>query len=71
MLLAPLLLARDGNVYVRDLHERNAELARAYPGRALFLLRPPSALSGIAPAFYPLSRDSLLAASKLLVTAHH
>ena len=71
MLLAPLLLARDGNVYVRDLHERNAELARAYPGRALFLLRQPSAFSGIAPAFYPLSRDSLLAASKLLVTAHH
>ena len=70
MLLAPLLLARDGNVYVRDLHERNAELAREYPGRPLFLLRPPSALSGIAPAFYPLSRDSLLAASKLLVTAH-
>lgn len=69
-LLAPLLLARDGNVYVRDLHERNAELAREYPTRSLFLLRPPSALSGVAPVFYPLSRDSLLAAGHLLVAGH-
>jgi hypothetical protein len=70
MLLAPLLPVRDGNIYVRDLHERNAELAREYPDRKLFLLRPPSALPGIAPAFSPLPRDSLLAASKPLVAGH-
>jgi hypothetical protein len=67
MLLAPLLLARDGNVYVRDLHERNALLAREYPNRALFLLRPPSSGAGAAPVFHPLSRDSLLSADQRLV----
>jgi hypothetical protein len=67
MLLAPLLLARDGNVYVRDLHERNALLAREYPNRALFLLRPPSSSAGATPVFRPLSRDSLLSADQRLV----
>jgi hypothetical protein len=66
MLLAPLLLVHDGNVYVRDLHERNAQVAREHPDRSLFLLRPPSANSGAAPEFYRLSRDSLLATSPLL-----
>jgi hypothetical protein len=70
MLLAPLLLARDGNVYVRDLHERNAVLAREYPNRPLFLLRPPSAHADVAPQFYLLSRDSVLTAGQRLVAEH-
>jgi hypothetical protein len=64
MLLAPLLLMRDGNLYVRDLHERNALLAREYPDRALFLLRPSSSGPGATPVFSPVSRDSLLSADQ-------
>jgi hypothetical protein len=57
----PLLLARDaGNVYARDLHERNAVLLAEYPDRPVFLLRPPTSRETEVPQFYPLSRDSLL-----------
>ncbi len=36
--LAPLRLARDGNVYVRWLPGRESEIAAQYPGRAVYLL---------------------------------
>ncbi len=36
--LAPFLLAKDGNVYVRWLPGREAEIAGMYPGREVFLL---------------------------------
>lgn len=36
--LAPLRLAQDGNVYVRWLPGREAEIAAQYPGRAVYLL---------------------------------
>jgi hypothetical protein len=60
-LLPPLLLARDGNVYVRDLHSRNRLILDQYPGRPVFLLHPRSAQGIAPPVFYPLSRDSLIA----------
>jgi hypothetical protein len=60
-LLAPLLLARDGNLYVRDLHQRNRAILEEYPGRPVFLLRPPAGQGGALPVFHPVSRDSLLA----------
>lgn len=59
-LFTPLLLARGGgNVYARDLHERNALLMRQHPDRPVYLLRPPSASIGVMPRFYLMSRDSL------------
>ncbi len=62
-LLPPLLLEHGGgNIYARDLHERNRWLAEQYPDRPLYLLRPPTAAEGEEPRFYPLSRDSVLAA---------
>jgi hypothetical protein len=62
-LLPPLLLAQyGGNVFVRDLHERNAWLLSRYPNRPLYLLRPPTSAEGSSPRFYPLSRDSLVRA---------
>jgi hypothetical protein len=60
-LLPPLLLADDGNVYVRDLHSRNRLILDQYPGRPVFLLHPRSAQGIAPPVFYPLSRDSLIA----------
>lgn len=58
--LVPLLVARGGgNIYARDLHERDTLLLREYPNRAVYLLRPPSAAEGTPPRFIPLSRDSL------------
>jgi hypothetical protein len=60
-LLAPLLLARDANLYVRDLHERNRVILEQYPGRPVFLLRPPTGQGESLPVFYSASRDSLLA----------
>jgi hypothetical protein len=59
MPLAPLLLARSGNVYVRDLHARNQVMLDRYPERAVYLLRPSAAAVAGAPVFHPLSRDSL------------
>jgi hypothetical protein len=61
-LLAPLLLARDGNVYRRDLHARDTLLLAEYPGRPVYLLRPATSAQGEEPKFYPISRDSLYAA---------
>ena len=59
----PLLLARGGgNIYARDLHERNAVLLAAYPDRPVFLLRPPTSRSTELPRFEAVSRDSLLQA---------
>ena len=59
-LLTPLLLARrGGNVYARDLHERDTAAVALYPGRPLFLLRPASADEGAPPEFHRLDRDSL------------
>ena len=62
-LLAPLLYADWGsNVYARDMHERNAALVRRYPNRPLYLLRPPSNVTGALPELHPLRRDSVQAA---------
>jgi hypothetical protein len=62
-LLLPLLLAgRNDVIYARDMQGRDSLLLREYPDRAVYLLRPPSTAVGAAPRFYPLQRDSLLAA---------
>ena len=59
-LLLPTLLARRGdNVYARDLGARDSLLAREYPTRPLYLLRPQSAEVGAELHFYTLARDSL------------
>lgn len=59
----PLILAgRDEVLYARDLHGRDSLLLEQYPDRAVYLLRPPTTEVGAAPRFYPLRRDSLLAA---------
>ncbi len=63
-LLGPLLLARDGNVYARDLHARDTLLLRTYPQRPVFLLRPASPAVGAPPHFERLDRDSLWAAAR-------
>ena len=56
----PLILAGGaGNVYARDLHQRDTLLLQAFPGRAVFLLKPPSTDLGEDPQYYPVSRDSL------------
>jgi hypothetical protein len=68
-IVTPLLLARGGgNIYARDLHERNAVLLAAYPERPVFLVRPPTSRLSEMPQFFPLSRDSLLQAWGI---AHH
>jgi hypothetical protein len=61
-LLAPLL-AKDwaGNVFARDLHERDSLLLRDHPGRPVYLLRSAGAEFGAPMELVPLSRDSLLA----------
>ncbi len=59
--MVPLLLAGAAEViYARDLHARNSLLARAYPDRALYLLKPPDSRYGTPPGFFPLDRDSAL-----------
>lgn len=61
--LLPPILAQpsDGNVYARDLHERNALLLQQYPGRPVYLLRPANAETGAPLRLDRLSADSLLA----------
>jgi hypothetical protein len=59
MVLTPLLLARGGNIYARDLHARDTLLLREHPDRPVYLLRPPSPAPGAAPRFERLDRDSL------------
>jgi hypothetical protein len=62
-LLPPLLAAPpNGVIYARDLHERNGWLVRRHPERPLYLLKPATATEGDVPRFYPLRRDSVLAA---------
>ena len=58
-LLPPLLLAHGGgNVYRRDLHQRNRLLLAEYPDRPVYLLRQ-APDPGALPVFYPASRDSI------------
>lgn len=62
-ILLPLLLAgRNDVIYARDMQGRDSLILREYPDRAVYLARPPSTDVGAAPKFYPLQRDSLLAA---------
>ncbi len=63
-LFPPLLLAGrpDDVLYARDLHARDSLLLAEYPDRTPYLLRPPTTAVGAEPVFYPLKRDSLLAA---------
>ncbi|MGH7562795.1 MAG: hypothetical protein ACRENB_17470, partial [Gemmatimonadales bacterium] len=62
-LFPPLLLSRrEDLVYARDLGARDSLLLDAHPGRAVYLLRPPSQAVGAAPRFEALRRDSLLSA---------
>jgi hypothetical protein len=64
-LFTPLLLAgSDGSMYARDLHERDTLLLAAYPNREVWLLRPADTVSGAAPRFERLSRDSIIAAAR-------
>ena len=58
-LLMPQLLSRRDVVYARDLGPRDSLLAREYPARPIYLLKPQTAKVGAEPQFYPLSRDSL------------
>lgn len=62
-LLPPLLLEHGGgNIYARDLGERDSVLIRAHPDRPVYLLRPASTRIGESPRFYPLPRDSVMRA---------
>jgi hypothetical protein len=62
-LIAPLLYRDWGtNVYARDMHERNLALIRQYPGRAVYLMRPPTSETGALPQLYPLRADSIAVA---------
>lgn len=62
-ILAPLLAKEwGGNVYARDLHQRNAVLLRDYPDRPVYLLRSAGFEPGAPLELVPLSRDSLVAA---------
>ena len=60
-LLAPLLdeTWKDGNVYARDMHARDTLLARRYPGRPFYLLRPVSTEVGAPLEMVRLPEDSL------------
>ncbi len=53
------LFPKDGNVYARDLHERDTLLLAAYPKRSVFLLRPETPDHAAMPRIYPVSVDSL------------
>jgi hypothetical protein len=62
-LFPPLLLARgSGNVYARDLGARDSLLVAEYSNRPLYLLKPATGGVGAEPRFFPLRRDSLMAA---------
>ena len=55
---APLTLARDGNLYLRDLGPtRNRAALARHPGKRAFLLRPESADGRAAPRYFPLGTD--------------
>jgi hypothetical protein len=57
--LAPFLLLQDGNVYVRDLHERDTVMLAAYPDRPVYLLHSDGVAPDAAPRFYSVRRDSI------------
>jgi hypothetical protein len=58
--LTPLRLARgNGNVYVRDLGQRNLRLLDQYPARPVYLLKPLDGTPGADLVFLPQNRDSL------------
>jgi hypothetical protein len=57
----PLLLTRGSNIFVRDLHERNASILALEPQRPVYLLRPSSAALLSVPVFQRVSRDSIMA----------
>ena len=63
-LLGPLLFARDGNTYARDLHGRDTLLLAEHPGRPVYLLLPASSDEGAPPQFRMASRDSIVAAAR-------
>ncbi len=61
-LLAPLLVQDwRGNVFARDLHERDSLLLRDHPTRQVYLLRSAGSDPGARLVLIPLSRDSVLA----------
>ena len=66
MAIIPALLPMnaDGNVYARDLRDRDTLLLNAYPTRPVFLLAPTSRDPSAKPQFSRVSRDSLFAAWK-------
>lgn len=57
--LAPFLVLDDGNIYARDLHERDTLLLSANPTRPIYALRTADATIHSLPMFTPVSRDSL------------
>ena len=59
----PFLVADGENVvYARDLHARDSLLLARYPSRTVYLVRPASDSEGVLPRFWPVRRDSLMAA---------
>ena len=59
----PFLVADGENVvYARDLHARDSLLLARYPSRTVHLVRPASDSEGVLPRFWPVRRDSLMAA---------
>lgn len=59
-LMAPFLLARaEGNVFVRDLHERNARLRTLVGSRPVYLIRPRGPGTGEALVLQAVSADSI------------
>lgn len=63
-LLAPRLLDRSDNVYVRDLGARDTLLLMRYPTRPVFVLAPSSAEVGAPLQFTPLSREAVFEAAR-------
>jgi hypothetical protein len=64
-LLTPLMLAgSDGTLYARDLHSRDTLLLAEHPDREVWLLRPADSVSGSAPRFQRVSRDSIIQSAR-------
>lgn len=65
-LLAPLLVQDwRGNVFARDLHERDSLLLRDHPARPVYLLRSAGSDPEAQLELIPLSRDSLLSSWRM------
>ena len=60
--VALLAQGRDGNIYARELRDRNAALLREHPQRSVWLLAPAGPSFGVPPRFRRLDRDSLATA---------